>query len=239
VGGPPCIPSRIPPPPGGYFCCLGGLIPFAKYGYISEKILEKIWGKVVFICMITKENLDNLLGGLVFEPNGIDYRIVENNNTKIYGKSYIIVINFDTERFHSEGNNFDEEYGTYLYEIEDHVCNALRYLGTECFEVIDKILYQPNSIEVYSRIKEKVTSAMPSVEKKFNEITGRKLPKFVDVKVHLNYDPKFLNDYIYFLFKKDTGVPNFETDSKYISLFYKILEDYVNIDTFINNIKLV
>lgn len=46
VGGPPCIPSRIPPPPGGFFVCLGGLIPFAKCGYISEKILEKFLGKM-------------------------------------------------------------------------------------------------------------------------------------------------------------------------------------------------
>ena len=189
--------------------------------------------------MITKENLDNLLGSLVFEPKGIDFTITQKFNPHDSEAPFNITVYFDPEKFHSEGNEFDEEYSTYLYEIEDYVNNSLRYLGSEGFEIVDKILYQPKSIEVYSRIKEKVTNAMPLVEKKFNEITGRKLPKFVDVKLHYNYDSNFIDDHIYFTFRKNSGIPNFEKDSKYVSLFFNILERYVETDTFIPEVKYI
>ena len=49
---PPCyplyggVPSRIPPPRGGVFGCLGGLIPFAKWGYVFKNFWKKFWVKV-------------------------------------------------------------------------------------------------------------------------------------------------------------------------------------------------
>jgi len=191
---------------------------------------------VVFICMVTKENLDNLLGGLVFEPMGIDYKIIQKIQPYEFEPPFDIMLYFDPERYHREGNDYNEKYYDFIYEIEDNIDKAMKYLGEEGIDSIDRVLYVPKSHDVYKRVKDKIVDAMPKVTKEFNSITGRYLPKLKDVKVVYNYNPNILRDYIDLNFTW-SGITDFETNTKYLSLFHKILGKYVNTDSFIVNIN--
>ena len=188
--------------------------------------------------MVKKETLDKLLGSLVFNPIGLKYKLIEKRTPNDYEAPFDIIIYFDPERYHTEGTDFDGEYSTYIYEIEDHINDALRYLGSDGFDIIDSIFYKPISEDVYKRMKDKIVGAMPEVTKEFNSISGRYLPKLGDVQVFYNYNPTILRDYIDFNFTK-SGIEDFDTNSKYIMLFFKILKQYVNVDSFVNNINRV
>lgn len=191
---------------------------------------------VVFICMVTKENLDNLLGGLVFEPMGIDYKIIQKIKPYEFQAPFDIILYFDPERYHREGNNYSEEYFDFIYELEDNIDRTLRYLGEEGMDSINEVLYVPKSHDVYKRVEDKIVDAMPKVTKEFNSITGRYLPKLKDVKVLYNYNPNILRDYIDLNFTW-SGITDFETNTKYLSLFHNILGKYVNTDSFSVNIN--
>ena len=186
--------------------------------------------------MVKKETLDKLLGSLVFNPIGLKYKLIEKRTPNEYEAPFDIIIYFDPERYHAEGNNFDEEYTTYVYEIEDRINDALRYLGSDGFDIMDSIFYKPTSDDVYKRVKDKIIDAMPEVTKEFNKISGRYLPKLGDVQVVYDYNPNILRDYIDFNFT-NSGIPDFDTNSKYIILFFKLLKQYVNLDSFVNNIN--
>ena len=186
--------------------------------------------------MVKKETLDKLLGSLVFNPIGLKYKLIEKLNPNEYESPFDIIIYVDPERYHAEGDKYDEEYATFVYEIEDHIDNALRYLGSDGFDTINSILYSTTSKDVYKKVKDKIMSAMPEVTKEFNSVSGRYLPKLDNVKVVYNYNSNILRDYIDFNFTK-SGIPDFDTNTKYIILFFKILGKYVNLDTFVNNIN--
>ena len=121
--------------------------------------------------------LDKLLKSLVFEPMDIKYRIFEQDVQSIYDSPFKIVMFFDPERYHTEGKNFSEEYSTYVYEIEDHIDSALKYLGTSG-DIIDSIIYRPSSEDLYKRVEDKINDAIPKVKKEFKELTGKNLPEF-------------------------------------------------------------
>ena len=185
--------------------------------------------------MVSKEMLDKLLSNLVFEPMGIDYKIFDNGLRGMYHSPYKIVIKFDPERYHTEGKEFNEEYATYLYEIEDHIDSALKYLGTDT-GIINSFVYTPTSKDVYGRVEKKIKYAMPLVAKKFKEVSGVNLPKFDGVFMGFDYNRDVIRDYINFYFDKSNEIPDFENNSKYIILFHKILGKYVNLDSFVNDV---
>jgi len=185
--------------------------------------------------MASKEMLDKLLGNLVFEPMGIDYKIFDNGLRSMYDTPYKIVIRFDPEKYHTEGKEFNEEYATYLYEIEDHIDSALKYLGTDV-GIFNSIEYGPTSKDVYGRVENKIKNAMPKVAKEFKEISGVNLPKFDGLDMGYNYNRSLIRDYINFYFDKSKEIPDFESNSKYIILFHRILAKYVNLDSFVNDV---
>jgi len=205
-------------------------------GISQKKFWKNFWENSVFICMVTKENLDNLLGGLVFEPKGIEYKIILKTNPHEFEPPFDIILYFDPERYHIEGTDYNEEYSNFIYEIEDNIDKALRYLGEDGIFSIDRVLYVPKSDDVYKRVKDKIVDAMPKVTKEFNSITGRYLPRLEDVKVVYNYNPNVLRDYIDLNFTF-SGITDFETNTKYLSLFHNILGKYVNTDSFSVNVN--
>lgn len=192
--------------------------------------------------MVKKETLDKLLGSLVFNPIGLKYKLIEKLKPNeyeppiYYEPPFDIIIYVDPERYHAEGNEYDEKYATFVYEIEDHIHDALRYLGSDGFDLINSIFYKPLSGDVYKRVKDKITSVIPEVTKEFNSVSGRYLPKLDNVQVFYDYNTNVIRDYIDFNFTK-SGIPDFDTNTKYIILFFKILGKYVNLDTFVNNIN--
>jgi len=185
--------------------------------------------------MVNKVMLDKLLGSIVFQPMGIDYRIIEVKTNSIYDAPYNIILSFDPEKYHTEGKEFNQEYATYLYEIEDHIDSALKYLGTDSY-IINSIRYEPTSKDVYRRVENKIKESMPKVAKEFKEISGVNLPKFDGLYMGYDYNRNTIRDYINYEFENSKEIPDFENNTKYTILFHRILGKYVNLETFVNYI---
>jgi len=184
---------------------------------------------------VNKDMVDKLLNNLVFEPMDIKYRIFEQEVQSIYDSPFKIVLFFDPERYHTEGKNFTEEYSTYVYEIEDHIDSALKYLGTSG-DIIDSIIYRPSSEDLYKRVEDKINDAIPKVKNEFKELTGKNLPEFDGIFISYNYHENIVRDYIDFYFKPSDEIPDFQDNTKYLIMFHRILGKYVNLDSFVNNI---
>ena len=123
--------------------------------------------------------IKKLLSTLIFNKVGIEFD-VENAPDEQYliKYKYILTIKIDPETAMMAGDNYNPEITDLLYDIDNTINNALRYIGLDNGDV--KIYYEIIKDEKFlKRIRKLFVNVLPSIYEKYPF-----LPKMTGIHIH-------------------------------------------------------
>jgi len=122
--------------------------------------------------------LKKLLSTLIFNKVGIEFDVENVPDEQFIKYKYILIIKIDPETAMMSGDNYNPEITDLLYNIDDVVYNALRYIGMDEGDV--KIEYEIIKDEKFlKRIRKLFVNVLPSIYEKYPF-----LPKMTAIHIH-------------------------------------------------------
>ena len=122
--------------------------------------------------------LKKLLSTLIFNKVGIEFDVENVPDEQFIKYKYILTIKINPETAMMAGDNYNPEITDLLYNIDDVVYNALRYVGMDKGDV--KIEYEIIKDEKFlKRIRKLFVNILPSIYEKYPF-----LPKMTAIHIH-------------------------------------------------------
>ena len=122
--------------------------------------------------------LKKLLSTLIFNKVGIEFDVEKAPEGQFKQSKYILNINIDPETAMMVGDNYNPEITDLLYDIDNTINNALRYIGLDNGDV--KIYYEIIKDEKFlKRIRKLFVNVLPSIYEKYPF-----LPKMTGIHIH-------------------------------------------------------
>jgi hypothetical protein len=144
--------------------------------------------------------IEKLLSKLIFDKKGVKISVKPISNSQhkegvypTYSK-YIVNIYVDPYKYNNVTSDYNEDYYTFMSNVEDIIDDNVKYIGIEDSEIVSKIIIDKKE-EFIIMMEKIIYDKWEDVERMYRYETGKDLPEVDEISVY----PKKNNAYAEFV----------------------------------------